>query len=253
MPDKAAVSALTTLILAGGLGTRLRPAVGALPKALARVAEKPFLDYLLSYLKNEGVRDIILCTGYGAEKIESYCGDGSGRGLQIRYSKEEKPLGTGGAIKYAGEKIKSDPFLVMNGDSILYAELSGFLGFHLKKNALLSMLLTTVEETGRFGSVTVGGDGAVKIFSEKTRKGKNVINAGVYLFGRAVLNQIPSGIEVSLEREVFPAYAGKGLYGMVVPGPFIDIGTPESYANAKATLSLTLPPRGGGKGEGATR
>ena len=234
------MTSITTLVLAGGLGTRLRPVIGDLPKVLAPVAGCPFLHYVLQYLRSQGVSDVVLCTGYGAEQVADYCKDGSRWDMRVRYSPEAKPLGTGGAIKHAQFWIASNPFLVLNGDSLVRADLAQLVSFHTEKQARITMVLTEVPDKIRFGSVVLASDGPIAGFSEKGHEGGGLINAGIYLMDRAVLEAIPTESNVSVERGVFPCFVGKGLYGIVVPGPFIDIGTPEAYARAQAVLASWL-------------
>lgn len=235
-----AIAASTVLVLAGGLGSRLRPVVGGLPKVLAPVAGRPFLHYLLDYLRDQGACDILLSTGYGAEQVAASCHDEASWDVRLRYSRETELLGTGGAIKHAEAAIGSDPFLVTNGDSLVRADLSRLLAFHAARDARITIALVEVPDKDRFGAVRLAGDGAITAFDEKGAGGLGLINAGIYVFDRAVLASIPTGRAVSVEREVFPRFVGAGLYGLTVPGPFIDIGTPESY--------LTAPTIVGGQG-----
>lgn len=228
---------ITALVLAGGPGTRLRPMVGDLPKVLAPVAEHPFLHYVLHYLRNQGILDVVLCTGYGAEQVADYCNDGAQWGVHIRYSPEAKPLGTSGAIKHARSLIASDPFLVLNGDSLVRVDLARLISFHAEKQAQITIVLVEVPDKTRFGSVMLADDGSIARFNEKGGQGAGLINAGIYLMDRAVLEAIPGGSNVSLERDVFPRLVGKELYGMVASGPFIDIGTPKAYAMAQTILA----------------
>lgn len=226
---------LTALVLAGGLGTRLRDVISDVPKVLAPVAGQPFLVHLLTYLRRWGIRDIVLCIGYKGEMIQEKLGDGTRWGVQIRYSQETRPLGTGGAIRNAEPLITSDPFLVLNGDSFIEADLQEFLDFHLSHCASLSILLTQVSRSNRFGSVVLGEDGQVRAFREKAGR-SGWINAGIYLMNRSVLASMSLGERMSLEYDAFPSYVGKGLHGMRCDGRFIDIGTPASYRRAQEVL-----------------
>ena len=228
---------ITALVLCGGLGTRLRPVTGDLPKVLAPVAGHPFLHHILRYLAGQGISDVVLCTGYAAAAVTSYCGDGSWWGIRVRYSHEAEPLGTGGAIKHAQPLIASDPFLVLNGDSMIRADLAHLVHFHLEKQARISLVITEVSDKMRFGSVQLAGDGSIDGFSEKGHQGSGLINAGIYLMDRDVLDAISTGCSASIEHDLFPRFAGKGLYGMVAAGSFIDIGTPEAHALAQTALT----------------
>ncbi len=233
----AEMASITALILCGGLGIRLRQVTGALPKVLAPVAGRPFLFHLLRYLAGQGVSDIVLCAGYAAEQVVSCCGDGSQWGVNLRYSSESKPLGTGGAITRAQPLIASDPFLVLNGDSLAQAGLADLIAFHAEKQAQISMVLAEVPDKTRFGSALLGGNDSIVGFSEKGHQGSGLINAGIYLMNCAALEVIPSERNVSIERDIFPRFIGKGLYGRFAAGLFIDIGTPESYSIAQTVLA----------------
>jgi len=224
MPDVA--------ILCGGLGTRLRSAVADRPKALAEVAGRPFLAWLLDLLDFYGFQRVVLCTGYQAEQIEAEFGVGY-KGLHLEYSQEPSLVGTGGALRYALPLFRSSNVLVVNGDSYCHADLASFWRGHLAEHAVTSMILTHVEDSSRFGSVQLNGSGLVAAFQEKVASaGPGWINAGIYLASRALLQVIPQNTVCSLEREVFPMWIKLGLRGVKSDGPFIDIGTPESYTSA---------------------
>ena len=233
---------MTTLLLAGGLGTRLRKIVSNRPKSMAFVANRPFLEYLILQLKRHNLTDIVLCIGYLGEQIQEYFGDGSKWGVHISYSYERKPLGTGGAIKLAEWLIKEDNFLVMNGDSFLDVDLNRLIDYHVKREALATMALVEVEDPGRYGAVEMDENGEIKSFVEKEGSTKSrLINGGIYVLNREFFGYIPEGT-VSLEKEVFPKLIGKGFYGMLTKGYFIDIGVPEDYKrlqeNPQALLEL---------------
>ncbi len=224
---------ITAVILAGGLGTRLRPVIGDRPKVLAPVSGRPFLAYLLDQLATAGMRKVVLCTGHLGEQIRATFGDSYG-GLELRYSHENKPLDTAGALRLALPLLDTDPVLVMNGDSYCQVSLDAFLRWHDERQALASLLLTYVDDTGRYGRVVVDEEGAVRSFEEKSSSGNpGFINAGIYLLSQEVLKSIPAHRAVSLEHEVFPSWIGRGLYGYTGGGVFLDIGTPESYAAAQ--------------------
>jgi NDP-sugar pyrophosphorylase family protein len=229
----------TAVILCGGFGTRLRPVVSDRPKILAPVADKPFLRHLLNYLRAHGVFDIVLCAGHMSDQIMDYLSSGEEFDSRIRLSIESEPLGTGGAIKQAEHLLPSGPFFVLNGDSLAQGDLSSLLRFHLEKNASITLALVEVQDKSRFGSVALGADGAILRFEEKGETGAGLINAGIYVMNRAVLDTIPCVKRWSLEMDVFPEFVGKGLYGMTVSGPFVDIGLPESYALAQSLLNQT--------------
>jgi len=230
----------TALVLCGGLGTRLRSVLGALPKVLAPIAGQPFIAYQLSFLRSQGLTDVVLCTGHAADQVETCCGDGSRWGLHLRYSRETRPLGTGGALKQAEPLICSNPFLVLNGDSFVGADLAQLVPTHTSHGAKITMAVAEVADLSRFGAVTLGEGGIVAAFGEKGRGGFGLINAGIYAVDASVLASVPPGVAVSLEYDVFPALVGKGLYGMIIPGPFLDIGTEETYRQAETLFSCQL-------------
>lgn len=227
---------MTAFILAGGLGTRLRPVLQDRPKVLAEVAGRPFLTFLLDQLVEAGVKDCVLGIGYLAEQVKAALG-GSYRTITIRYSQEEKPLGTGGAIRHALPLLDAEIILAMNGDSYCDADLVEFQRHHLASGAKASLLLVPMVDCRRFGSVELKPDGQVSAFREKDAdSGPGWINAGVYLIERALIETIPRDRAVSIEREVFPEWIGRGLYGAKLGRSLLDIGTPESLAAAEAFL-----------------
>jgi D-glycero-alpha-D-manno-heptose 1-phosphate guanylyltransferase len=232
--DAAKLELITTAILAGGSGSRLRPAVAGRPKALASVGARPFLVYLFDQLVAAGVTDVVLCTGYLGDPIRTRFGESYGT-LRLSYSQESSPLGTAGALRLALPLFKSNPVLVMNGDSYCEANLREFCLWHATRDSDASLLLTKVFDTKRFGQVQLAPDGRVTAFQEKGKGGKpGLINAGIYLISRDWLEEIPRHRTVSLEREVFPLWIGRGLYGFPSESRFVDIGTPESYASAQS-------------------
>lgn len=233
------LSDITAVILAGGLGTRLRPAVFDKPKVLAEVCGLPFLSYLLDQLCRAGAREVILCTGYMRDMVQKIYGD-TYKSLHLLYSLEDEPLDTGGAIRLAAPLFKSDVVLVMNGDSYIDADLCSYVGWFFEKDRQASILLARVSETGRYGMVKVEKDESILAFEEKgVARGASWINAGVYLLKKLLLRSFPLGKSFSLERELFPSLVGKGLFGHQCRGRFIDIGTPESYAAAENFLVKT--------------
>jgi NDP-sugar pyrophosphorylase family protein len=221
-------------LLVGGFGTRLRSVVPNTPKPLATVGDKSFLELLVRQLRSQGIRRLVFCTGYLADQIEKHFGDGHKWDVSIEYSKELQPLGTAGAVKLAGSYLQDAPeFLVMNGDSFMEVDLDRLLKFHRERNALVSMAVRRVENTGRYGTVGLEGDGRITGFMEKTGSEEpGVVNAGVYIFNREVLENIPQG-PCSLEKDVFPKLLSRGFFALEQQGAFIDIGTPEDYARAQ--------------------
>jgi NDP-sugar pyrophosphorylase family protein len=222
-----------TIILAGGIGSRLRGVVADRPKCLAEINGRPFLAYQLGQLERAGIRDVILSTGYMAEKVEAAFGARHGS-IALRYSREEKPLGTGGGVKRALGLCRQEHVLVLNGDSYFDFDWRDFLdGFH-PASMRLAMVLAWMEDCRRFGRVTAAEDGRVLGFEEKNEAAApGWINAGIYLIRREALAQFESGESFSLERDFFPAQIGREFFARGYRGRFIDIGTPESYRAAE--------------------
>ena len=226
------LSSVTVAVLAGGLGTRLRSAVADRPKVLAEVGGRPFLGYLLDRLAAAGCRTVVLCTGYMGEQVEAAFGSNYGA-LRIFYSREPEPCGTAGALRLATTRFESDPVLVMNGDSFCDVNLEDFWNCHRSSQAEASIALTRVVRSERFGRVKLEPDGKIVEFCEKRETGGPAwINAGIYFLSQEIIRAIPEGANLSLEREVFPRWVGRGLYGYLSGGAFLDIGTPEDFASA---------------------
>jgi phosphoheptose isomerase len=239
VPERPALRAadVPVIILAGGLGTRLRTVVNDRPKVLAPVAGRPFLSYLLEQVESAGFRQVVLGVGYLADQIEAEYGTRYGQ-LHIRYSVEQEALGTAGAIRLAATHCTGDLCLAMNGDSYINVDLNAFLEWHLAQGTPSSLLLTRVEDAGRYGTVAVTEDGQITAFMEKQGIAQpGWINAGIYLLSRAHLDSVPAGWPVSIERDCFPRWVGEGLGGYRQQAAFIDIGTPESFGAAAAFLA----------------
>lgn len=223
---------VTGVVLAGGFGTRLRSVLADRPKVLAEVNGRPFLGILLDQLAGAGVHRIVLCTGHMGEQVRSAIGD-SHRGIPVAYSHEDCPLGTGGAVRQAFQNYPDDLFLVVNGDSHVSADLAAFRRVHVAGGRPGSLLLTWVDDCARFGTVETAEDGRIRRFAEKRGVAEpGWINAGAYLLSRALLESMPAHAPLSIERDVFPCWLGRGLGSYRVHARFIDIGTPESLANA---------------------
>lgn len=230
---KPGLESMVAVVLAGGVGSRLRPVVMDRPKVLAEVGGRPFLAYLLDQLDQAGMREAVLCTGYMAEAIGRTLGDRY-KSLTLTYSQETQPLGTGGALRQALPHCFSDPILVLNGDSFIDADLGGYVEWFQGNGLEAAMFLTMVPDASRFGRVVVRPDGLIVRFEEKAgHHDAGLINAGVYLLKKQVILTIPEGKNFSLERQLFPQLMGKSLYGYLTRGRFIDIGTPESYLAAE--------------------
>jgi len=227
------LSEITTVILAGGLGARLCSVVSDRPKVLAKIGNRPFLTFLLDQLVIAKAKDVVLCTGYMANKIHKALGE-QYRSLRLIHSREPEPLGTGGALRLAMPHINSDPVLIMNGDSFVNIDLTVYIDWFFKKNRKASLLLVNAPNTERYGKVIVAKDGLLSAFEEKVlNSGPGWINAGVYIMKKSLVESIPAGNSFSLEREFVPGLIGKGLYGFFANEKFIDIGTPESYRQAE--------------------
>ncbi len=229
---------IKAVVLVGGLGTRLRSVVPSAPKAMASIGETPFLEFLVRQLHSQGIRRMVMCTGYLADQIESKFGDGRSWDVSIEYSKEETPLGTAGAVKLAGHYLQGVPeFMVLNGDSFLEFNLTSLIGFHRKhRSAVATMAVLRVENASRYGTVDTDTDDRVIEFAEKTgRDVPGIINGGIYVFNHSVLREIQEG-PASLERDVFPRLLDQGVYAQQQHGMFIDIGTPTDYARAQQLL-----------------
>jgi NDP-sugar pyrophosphorylase family protein len=225
---------LVAVVLAGGQGTRLRSVLADVPKVIAPVRGRPFLAWLLSRLAAAGLRRAVISTGYRAEQVEAALGSRCGN-LELIYSQETSPLGTAGALRAALPYVTGDQILAMNGDSYWRADLAGLFQFQGAHRAAATLLLAHMPDTGRYGRVSFADDGQVTQFAEKQDSaGPGWINAGVYLIETARIHEIPTGRAVSIEREMFPAWIGRGLYGYPGADRFLDIGTPESYAQADA-------------------
>lgn len=224
----------TAVILAGGLGTRLRSVVSDQPKVLAPIAGRPFVCYLLDQVLSWGLTKVVLCTGYLGEQVEQQLG-GEYFGLNIEYSREATPLGTGGALRLAADRVASETAVVLNGDSYCDADFGIFYQTHRLREAQASLVLANVSDTHRFGAVRIDADGHISCFQEKGGEGgPGLVNAGVYLIETGLLRRIPRGDPVSLERDVFPAWIGGRFFGYETTADFLDVGTPESYASAEA-------------------
>jgi len=219
------------LVLAGGLGSRLRPVVSDRPKVLAPVAGRPFLEYVLWYIADQGIHQVILCVGYLADQVKAFAGDGKKWGLEILYSEEIVPLGTGGAVRQVSGSL-TEPFFVMNGDTLFLANLQALWQVHTTASALGTLALFSAERGEARGCVTLASDGKIISFEEKPdRVGQAFVNAGIYILEYEALGHLRPGENASLERQVFPGLAAQGrLAGNVQAAYFTDIGTPESLA-----------------------
>lgn len=234
-------TAQQAVILAGGLGTRLRSAVADVPKVMADVGGRPFLEYIIDQLRHAGVDDAVVCVGYRAEAIERHFGDGARWGIRLAYSVESQPLGTGGALRLARPMLSGDRWLVMNGDSFFDISLALLGAAHRPAQTPVTIALGRVADARRYGEVTLSSDGLITAFVEKPATQAPVpglINTGLYIIERPVFDLIPADRPASFERDVLPQLVGGRLRGAVFDGYFIDIGVPEDYARARRELPL---------------
>jgi NDP-sugar pyrophosphorylase family protein len=220
------------VILCGGMGTRLRSVVDDRPKPMAEIDDRPFLDILIDSFGKFGLRRFILCAGYMSDVIRDYYSDRT-NSREFIISEEDNPLGTAGAIKNAADRIRSDTFLVANGDSFCPVDLGAFHNFHLSRRAVMSMVVIETHNTGDCGLVSLDDSQRIVSFEEKTRQSKSrYINAGIYLFRKEALSLIPTDTTFSLERDLFPKLVEEDCYGFITQARLFDIGTPARLATA---------------------
>ena len=241
------------VILAGGLGTRLRPIIGDLPKGLAPVGGRPFLEYQLAMLRSQGFQRIVLCTGYRHDLIQAHFGNGDAWGVHITYSVEREPLGTAGALRQARPGLDGS-FLTMNGDTYFGADLSQLVLAHGRggtrhghevaaRDLVATLALLRMPDASRYGAVTLDADGYVVRFAEKSGGGPGLISAGLYVFSMSVFDHFPPRTPLSLETDVFPLLASRRLLGgLPVQGYHLDIGVPGSYQRFQEDVSTVLLP-----------
>lgn len=247
------LSDITAAILAGGLGTRLRAAIGSRQKVAAEVGDRPFVAYLLDRLARAGIRTTVLCAGHRAEDLRREVGDihrvpgqdADRAAMRLVHSVEPRPLGTAGALAHALPLLTSECVLVLNGDSYCGVDLEAFAAGVRAAGAAGGIVLVRQDDTASYGRVELGESGFVGRFVEKDESlvgeaaaGPRWINAGVYLLSRELLEEIPRDRPVSLEREMFPRWIDRGLWAFPTDAPFLDIGTPERYAAARDFLEM---------------
>jgi mannose-1-phosphate guanylyltransferase len=227
---------MQAIVLVGGQGTRLRPLTDTIPKPALTLVDRPFLAYMVEWLSAHGVTDVVLACGFLPDQLRAALGDGEWAGVRLRYVTEPEPLGTAGAIRFAADSLgdELDPrFLALNGDVLTDLDLTALLHTHGERRARATLALYAVEDSSAYGLVHRDEGGAVLEFLEKTgAAAPGQINAGAYLLERSVLDLIPAGRAVSIERDVFPRLVGDGLYGLPLDGYWMDIGTPERYLQA---------------------
>ncbi|HET6893821.1 MAG TPA: NDP-sugar synthase [Candidatus Baltobacteraceae bacterium] len=237
---------MQAIVLVGGEGTRLRPLTFGTPKPMVPIMNVPFLARTLERLYDAGICEVILPAGYMPQAITEYFGDGSDFGMKITYVIEDEPLGTAGAIKNVEQYIHG-PFFVLNGDVLTSLDLQAMIAYHEAKGGLGALHLIKVEDPSEFGCVVHDESGRISQFVEKPPKGTeptNEVNAGTYLLDKAVLDLIPPGRNVSIERETFPKILADGhaLYAYTTADYWIDLGRPEHYLCAhRDILSGAMP------------
>jgi len=230
---------MKALVLAGGFGTRLRPLSCTRPKMLFPVGDQPLMDWTLKNLSQGGVDTVVMAVNYMAEALVRYLGP-TKYDLGIIYSREQRPLGTGGPIKKAKDLLDGEPFLVLNGDVISDVDYKRLVEFHKAKGGLATVALTQVPDPSRYGAVELDWEGRITRFVEKPEKGKapsNLINAGIYVLDPKIFDYIPDGRSASMEREVFPVLANeRKLYGFEFHGLWTDMGVPDDYLKANQII-----------------
>ncbi len=230
---------MRVFVLAGGLGTRIRALFADRPKSMIPFNGKPFLEHQISLLARQGFRRFVLCVGYQAAPIVAHFGDGERLGVEIVYSQETTPLGTGGALRCA-ERFFDDTALVVNGDTYLATDYQAIAAQHAQQpGAIGAIVVTEVADAGQSGQVILDEGLRIVAFREKATDVRHgLVNTGVYIFEPRILDYIPAGEKVSLEREVFPALlaGGERLRGFPVGESFIDMGTPAGYQRLEEIL-----------------
>jgi len=224
------------VILAGGLGTRLRGIIKDIPKPMAEISGKPFLAYLIDFLSKQKIKRVVLSVGYKFEVIKDFFGNRY-KGINISYAIEEKPLGTGGAIKNALLSIYGNEAFIINGDTFFDIDLNDFYDFHKSRNSKLSIALKKMDFTERYGTVEIDKNNKIMAFHEKAQKYDVLINGGVYLLNKNFFNSLATQDKFSFEKDFLEKhYKNYEFYGFPFDEYFIDIGIPEDYEKAKEEL-----------------
>lgn len=240
---KGEESSVSAVILAGGLGTRLRAMVSDRPKVMAKVAGRPFVEWIVMTLQAAGIRHVVFCIGYLGGMIKEYFQDGTAWGMRIEYSFEQELLGTGGALRRCLAQVRSDPVLVLNGDSYCQVDLKAYLTWYREQDRAGALVLAKVSNTDRFGTVDLAENGCIKNFREKSQTSTSTwINAGIYLFSRRFIEAIPAHQHVSLEKSILPVWTGGNLWGFPGFAEFVDLGTPEGLVETEELLSFLFLP-----------
>jgi mannose-1-phosphate guanylyltransferase len=227
---------MQAVVLVGGEGTRLRPLTLTQPKPAIRLVDRPFIRFMVDWLSRHGVTDVVMACGFRAEALQAALGNRVEGGPEVRYVEEPEPLGTAGPIRYAAEQgLLADRFLVLNGDLLTDLDLSALIDTHAEQSAVATLGLYPVADPTSYGLVRRAESGAVTGFLEKPDPAEidtDEVNAGTYVLERSVIDLIPPGRAVSIERDVFPRLVGQGLFARRLEGYWMDIGTPERYLQA---------------------
>ncbi|MEO6703053.1 MAG: NDP-sugar synthase [Jatrophihabitantaceae bacterium] len=241
----ATATDVDAIVLVGGKGTRLRPLTISAPKPMLPIAGVPYLTHLLSRIRQAGITHVVLGTSYQAEVFSEYYGDGSAFGLELEYVVEDEPLGTGGAIGNVADRLRADTAMIFNGDILTGCDLTDLLASHRTSGADVTLQLTTVDDPRAYGCVPTDPAGRVTAFLEKDPNPvTNQINAGTYLFSRSVIESIPTGRPVSVERETFPGLLADGalVVGYVESSYWRDLGRPADFVAGSADLVRGIAP-----------
>lgn len=221
------------IILAGGFGTRLKSVVHDVPKSMALIQERPFLEYLFDYLIGQGIQKLILSTGYKSEHIRNHFKT-QYKNIPIVYSNEESPLGTGGAIKKALDHVESAQVVVTNGDTIFLGRIPEQYQFHIYNHADATIALKRLEDCARYGTVEINDSKRITGFREKMAAKQGLINAGLYILNRNIFESMVMPDKFSIEQDFFANYCDNLLfYGYEDGHYFLDIGIPEDYERAQ--------------------
>lgn len=224
------LASIPALVLVGGQGTRLRPAVSDRPKPMAEAQGRPFLEWLLLYLKAQGLTRLVFASGHLSEWIDAHFGDGSAWGLSIEHSVEESPLGTGGAIRLAAPLLSAGRFFLINGDTLFAANLSELLEAHEAQGAALTLALHHVNDNSRYGRVRLSGQRLIGFEEKPATPTPSWINGGTFLLERNILERFPQTARFSFEQDVLPGLIrDTTCIGVKQRAYFVDIGLPETY------------------------
>jgi mannose-1-phosphate guanylyltransferase len=244
-PMESRVGSTDAVILVGGMGTRLRPLTLSAPKPMLPTAGVPFLTHMIGRIRDAGITHIVLGTSYRAEVFQSYFGDGSAFGVELEYVVETEPLGTGGGIRNVASHLRGENVMIFNGDVLSGCDLRTLLATHTDTGADVTLYLTKVEDPRAFGCVPTDADDRVTAFLEKDpNPATDQINAGTYVFRRAVVESIPAGRPVSVEHETFPGLLESGAYiaAHVDSSYWRDLGRPADFVAGSADLVRGLAP-----------